>query len=381
MASAAAANDGATAPAPPADAAAQQPTASPAAKKGADKPTQAALVLAAMRPPGAARAPLLVDVGANIADAAYHADRPDVLRRARRAGVAALVVTGCSLEGSRAAAALCDAYNGSAEARAGEYPLLRFTAGVHPHHAKDCVDGETIGALRALAAHPCCAAIGECGLDFCRDLSPRDAQERWFGLQVRLAIELGKPLFMHCRDAGERFAAVLNEAAAEAEAAAGGARAAGSGNGDSGGTPELPVPGVLHCFTGNAQELRECLDLGLHIGITGWVCDERPERGGAELAALLPTIPRDRLMIETDAPYLTPRTILPSKARPHRNEPALLPYVLETVAGALGEEQEAVARRTSAMAAAFFGIAPQDIGLVPETEGDGQLGGVGGGSE
>lgn len=148
---------------------------------------------------------------------------------------------------------------------------------------QNCDDG-TIAALQRLAAHPRCVAIGECGLDFNRNFSPPDVQETWFVRQIELAEALGKPLFMHCRDAGPRFAALLK-------------------------AHRRSVPGVLHCFTGNEDELKQALDLGLFIGITGWVCDDRPERGGAELAALLPLIPDDRLLIETDAPYLTPRCI------------------------------------------------------------------------
>jgi TatD DNase family protein len=350
---AAAAADGAGTAAAPAAAPSPQPQ--PQQQKKKDKPTQSELVLAAMRPPANTPFPPLIDVGVNLADASYNPDRADVLRRARAAGVSAIIVTGCSLKSTRAALAICEGHNDSPEGQSGEYPLMRFTAGVHPHNAKDC-DGETIAELRRLAGHRYCAAVGECGLDFNRNFSPPDVQEEWFAAQVRLALELGKPLFMHCRDAGEKFAAILGEAAAEAA----GAKAGGNGA-SAPSNQKLPVPGVLHCFTGNGQELRECLELGLHIGITGWVCDERPERGGAELASLLPTIPPDRLMIETDAPYLTPRTIQPAKARPHRNEPALLPYVLETVAAALGEEPEAVARRTSGVAAQFFGI-PAELG-------------------
>jgi TatD DNase family protein len=120
--------------------------------------------------------------------------------------------------------------------------------------------------LRELASHPRCVAIGECGLDFNRNFSPPEAQERWFAAQVQLAEELQLPLFMHCRDAGQRFAAILSE-------------------------QRRTVPGVVHCFTGSKEELEACLEQGLSIGITGWVCDDRPERGGAELAALLPLIP------------------------------------------------------------------------------------------
>lgn len=217
---------------------------------------------------------------------------------------------------------------------------------------------------------PLAPSPGECGLDFNRNFSPPDVQIAWFQQQVALAVELNKPLFMHCRDAGAKFAEILSAAGSSSSSSASSGGGSGASNGDAAaaaaageGLPrqrqqqqQLPVSGVLHCFTGNGDELRDCLDLGLHIGITGWVCDDRPERGGAELAALLSTIPRDRLMIETDAPYLVPRTIKPSKARPHRNEPSLLPHVLAQVAAALGEGEGEVGMRTSKVAVEFFGL-------------------------
>lgn len=270
----------------------------------------------------------LIDVGVNLVDHAFDKDRAEVIQRAKAAGVASIVVTGCTAASAKAARELCESVQ--------DFPLF-FTAGVHPHNAKDC-DDSTLADLRQLAAHERCVAIGECGLDFNRNFSPPDVQEQWFAAQVALALELRKPLFMHCRDAGAKFAEVLGAA----------------GFGGSG------VPGMLHCFTGNGEELRQCLDLGLHIGITGWVNDDRPERGGAELAALLPSIPSDRLMIETDAPYLVPRSIQPSKARPNRNEPALLPHVLKAVAAARGESEEQVAQQTTAVACKFFGL-PADV--------------------
>lgn len=235
--------------------------------------------------------------------------------------MAAIIVTGCSVRSSCAARDLVE--------RVSDFPLY-FTAGVHPHNAKDCQE-DTLVALRELASHPRCVAIGECGLDFNRNFSPPDVQEQWFDAQVGLAVELGKPLFMHCRDAGQRVADIL-------------------------GRHVLPAPSVIHCFTGTAEELQEFLRLGMCIGITGWVCDDRPERGGAELAALLPSIPADRLLIETDAPYLVPRTIKPNKSRPHRNEPALLPHVLNTVAASLGKPMDEVARQTTRNACRVFGI-------------------------
>ncbi|GBF91465.1 DNase [Raphidocelis subcapitata] len=304
------------------------------------KPSQGELAAACL-----VRAPApIVDIGVNLADECFDKDRGEVLARASEAGVAAIIVTGCSVRSSEAARALC-------ERHAGPGPELFFTAGVHPHSAKEC-GADTLARLRELAAHEKCVAIGECGLDFNRNFSPQDVQLEWFAKQVDLAIELRKPLFMHCRDAGEAFGRVLRDAAARRAGGAGAGAAAGAAAGS--GVAELGVPGVLHCFTGNGEELKDCLALGLSIGITGWVCDDRPERGGAELAALLKTIPRGRLMIETDSPYLVPRTIKPSKARPHRNEPSLLPHVLAAVAAARGESEEAVARQTTLVAGSFF---------------------------
>eukprot|EP00775_Hariotina_reticulata_P014325 gene14325-51_t len=296
------------------------------------KASQGELVEAVLR-----KSPVpLIDIGVNLVDHSFDKaswDRAAVIDRARAAGVAAIVVTGCTVKSAQAARDLCESVK--------DYPLY-FTAGVHPHNAKDCNDS-TLEELKHLAAHERCVAIGECGLDFNRNFSPPDVQEKWFEAQVALALQLRKPLFMHCRDAGARFAEILT-AAGLSNSHGSQSNAAGS---DS-------IPGVLHCFTGNEAELQQCLELGLYIGITGWVCDDRPDRGGAELAALLPRIPVDRLMIETDAPYLPPRTIVPSKARPNRNEPALLPHVLTSVAAALGQPEEDVARRTTAAARSFF---------------------------
>lgn len=257
-----------------------------------------------------------VDIGANLTHASFRDDLDDVLGRARRAGVGTIVVTGTSVEGSRAALALAE-----------RDPGLYSTAGVHPHEAAHCT-AETVPALRALLASPRVVAVGECGLDFNRNYSPHPDQEKWFVAQLELACELGKPLFLHSRDAHPAFAGIL--------------RAFGA---------RLP-PAVAHCFTGEADELDAYLDLGLHIGITGWICDERR---GRHLLELVRAIPPDRLMIETDAPYLTPRTLRP---QPHgrRNEPAFLPHVLATIAAALGRPVEAVAGETTANAKRFFGL-------------------------
>ncbi len=256
----------------------------------------------------------LVDIGANLTHPAFHGDLPEVLARAVDAGVAQVVVTGTSVQESTAALALSKAHES-----------LFCTAGVHPHHAREC-DATTIPALRMLAQQPKVVAIGECGLDFNRNYSPHPDQEKWFVAQVELAIELKKPLFLHSRDAFPRFPEILKQY-------------------------ELPRS-VAHCFTGEKSELRAYLDLGLYIGITGWICDERR---GAHLLQLVKEVPSDRLMLETDSPYLTPRTMRPQpKAR--RNEPAFLPHVLKTVAHAVGKPPGRVAEETTRNARTFFGL-------------------------
>lgn len=259
----------------------------------------------------------LVDIGANLTDKAFRDDRDDVIARAQAAGVERIVLTGTSVGGSRTAAELAHTMPG----------VLFSTAGVHPHDAKSC-DGQTIGALRELAARPEVVAIGECGLDFNRDLSPRPVQRTWFEAQVDLAIELDMPLFLHERDASAATIEVLRDRRDEIRAA------------------------VIHCFTGTRDELTAYLDLDLHIGITGWICDERR---GTHLHDLVGDIPTDRLMLETDAPYLIPRTIRP-KPKSRRNEPAYLPYVVETIAACLGKTPSEVAASTSAVASKFFGL-------------------------
>jgi TatD DNase family protein len=257
----------------------------------------------------------LVDIGANLTHSAFASDLEEVLARARRAGVAQIVVTGTTVEESRNAAALADSHPG----------VIYATAGVHPHHARECTP-QTITDLRQLAAHPRCVAIGECGLDFNRNYSPHPDQEKWFVAQLELGLELGKPLFLHSRDAHPRFSQII--ASCKVEKA------------------------VAHCFTGAREELKAYLDLGLYIGITGWICDERR---GKHLLELVKAIPRDRLLLETDAPYLTPRDLRPQpKAR--RNEPAFLAHIVQAVARALGRPAEELAADTAANARRVFSL-------------------------
>jgi TatD DNase family protein len=259
----------------------------------------------------------LVDIGANLTHDSFGADRDAVLDRACRAGVAAMIVTGSSLAETRKAIAL-----------ARRHPsLLRATAGVHPHHASGLTDGDA-GLLAALLADPMVVAAGECGLDYFRNFSPPAEQRRAFELQLGLAAQAGKPLFLHQRDAHEDFLAMLRA------------------------HPAAAARGVLHCFTGGPAQLEDCLALGLSVGITGWICDER--RGQA-LREAAPRIPPERLMIETDAPYLLPRTLQPKPAG-RRNEPAFLPAVLAETARCRGESPRALAAATTENACRFFGL-------------------------
>ena len=234
-----------------------------------------------------------------------------------------LLTTGCCLRSSRRAAELTASHGGSHGVE------LFHTAGVHPHNAKQC-DAGTLASLRELHEDPRCLAVGECGLDFNRNFSPPEVQEEWFDAQVALAVELRKPLFLHCRDAGERFVEILSRHV-------------------------LTAPAVVHCFTGGEAELRALVDMGCYLGVTGWVCDERDGRG-EELARLLPLIPRDRLLIETDAPWITPRSIRPSRVRPRRCEPCLLPHVCGRVAEALGVPYAELAELTTRNAERVFGM-------------------------
>ena len=259
----------------------------------------------------------LVDIGANLTHDSFDADREEVLHRAADVGVTRLVLTGSS-----------DASNHSALALARQYPgRLWSTAGLHPHHASDYSD-DLHRSIRSLLDEPEVVAVGECGLDYFRNFSPRDAQRDAFTRQLDLAVESGLPVFLHQRDAHEEFVDIL--------------------------TPRLPElsRAVAHCFTGSEPELRELLDLGLYIGITGWICDERR---GTHLKEIVTLIPEDRLMLETDAPYLLPRSLEP-RPQTRRNEPMWLPEVLRVLAEARGASVEGVAVSTTRTAEAFFGL-------------------------
>jgi TatD DNase family protein len=257
----------------------------------------------------------LIDIGVNLTHDSFDRDRDDVMAAADAAGVRRMIVTGTSIGASRAAADL-----------ARTRPAVLFaTAGVHPHHASE-LEPSSIAALRGLLSDPGVVAVGECGLDFYRDFSSREDQRTAFVAQLELAAEAALPVFLHQRDAHAEFVEIMRSYRA---------RLAG---------------GVAHCFTGGRKELAELLALDLYVGITGWVCDERR---GRELREALPDIPLDRLLLETDAPYLAPRDMRPfPKGR--RNEPAFLRHVAERVATWTNRPIETIARASTENAERLF---------------------------
>jgi TatD DNase family protein len=259
----------------------------------------------------------LIDIGANLTHESFRHDFDAVLARARAHGVVQLVVTGASAQGSRDALALAQAHRG----------VLFATAGVHPHHASD-FDGETEELLRGLHALPEVVAVGETGLDFYRNFSPRDAQLFAFERQLELAAECGKPLFLHQRDAHADFLACLDNVRGRIGRV------------------------VVHCFTGEDAELKDYLDRDWYVGITGWICDERR---GTHLRELVRRIPADRLLLETDSPYLLPRNVKPMPSH-RRNEPMYLAHICAEVARDLGEDVAVTAANTTAAARRFFAL-------------------------
>jgi TatD DNase family protein len=270
---------------------------------------------------------------------AFDRDRSAVVERAEAAGVGTLIITGSSIESSISATAYAAEHT-----EAPTVPNIRLfsTAGVHPHNAKTW-DAASQTALRELVSSPthCIIAIGECGLDYNRNFSPPLAQRKCFEDQLALAAQLGLPVFLHERDAEvstdaeapkgafDDFLSILKQYRAN-------------------------LPGaVVHCFTGGMKELEAFIALDCYIGITGWVCDER--RGG-HLIPLLRHIPADRLLLETDAPYLVPRLPKTIKGKSGRNEPCFLPRIAAFVAEILGKTPEQLAFETSANAKKVFGL-------------------------
>ena len=259
----------------------------------------------------------MIDIGINLANESFNHDRDTVIKDAKEHGVQFMIITGS-----------CPKSNHQAQAIAEQIPLFaRSTAGIHPHHADNVTENTMIDVKNCLS-NPLVHAVGETGLDFFRDISDRRKQQEVFEAHLELAIETQLPLFLHQRESHTTFLPIIKAYRDSISKA------------------------VVHCFTDEKKALFDYLDLDLHIGITGWVADERR---GAHLLPLLPSIPSNRLMIETDGPYLLPRNIKP-KPKSRRNEPKYLKYVVEKMAEALGKNQEQLAQETSQTAIQFFGL-------------------------
>ncbi len=260
----------------------------------------------------------LIDIGVNLTGSAFQSDLDDVVQRATVAGVKQMVVTGTDIAHTEAAIQLAEQYPGQ----------LYATAGVHPHHA-DEYSVQASEALKALCQHKAVRAIGECGLDFNRNYSVSKAQYSAFESQLALAVETGLPVFLHQRDAHDDFVSMIKNAG-----------------------PGLSKA-VAHCFTGSVEEVICYLEMGVYIGVTGWICDER--RGG-DLQQAVKEIPLDRIMLETDAPYLLPRDLPHKPIHSRRNEPCYLPHICQVTAGYMQLDAEELALAASANSRLFFDI-------------------------
>lgn len=261
--------------------------------------------------------PKYMDIAVNLIGSSLEKDIHRVIEDAAAQSVSSMVVIGSDLEESQQAISLCE-----------QFPTqLYSTAGVHPHHASEWRTESAI-LLRSLSQSACVLAIGECGLDYNRDFSPREMQRKAFADQLALAVELNMPVLMHERDAHDDFLAILKEY-----------------------RPQLPAA-LLHCFTGNRQSLDAYLKQDIYLGITGWVCDERR---GQELASIVPYIPDERLLIETDSPYLLPRSMQP-KPKSSKNEPKYLPYIAQYIADLRQQDIDYFSAVTYKNSRTFFGL-------------------------
>lgn len=242
------------------------------------------------------------DCGVNLFSPQFAGEEAPLIAAAQRAGITRCLLISSDLAEGQKNSQFCQQHSGCFS-----------TAGVHPHQA-GLIAADWLEQLEQQLTSPEVVAIGECGLDFNRDFSPRPQQLSVFSAQLALSQRRQLPVYLHERDAFATQVAMLKE--------------------------QPPPAGIAHCFTGDSEQLKTYLDLGLYIGITGWLCDER--RGQA-LQHALAYVPLDRLILETDAPYLTPRTIRP---RPRCNTPALLPAIATEVARLTGYSLQQIAEQS-----------------------------------
>jgi len=279
----------------------------------------------------------LVETHAHLDDHKFDADRDDVIERAIEAGVKQIVTVGVNLRSSRVAVAIAE-----------RYPSVYATVGVQPHDAES-VGPSVLQELRDLALHPQVIAIGEIGLDFYRDLAPRDAQCAAFEAQLKLATETDKPVVIHIRDKKGEIGA-YDEVLTILRTWLSNHPTVQSPNHPTTQPPGSP-PGVLHCFSGDLSIAQVALDLGFYLGVDGPVTYSNAKG----LQSMIAQLPLDRLLLETDCPYLTPQPQRGPRNKPSpRNEPAYLPYIVQKVAELKDVQVSYVARTTTANAERLF---------------------------
>ncbi|MCL9804461.1 TatD family hydrolase [Flavobacterium amniphilum] len=262
---------------------------------------------------------MYIDIGINLINRQFEHDADDIIQDALEEEVSQMILTGTSVRNSQLSAQLAKQYPG----------VLYSTAGIHPHDAKS-FNGESIPALKKLLEQKHVVSVGECGLDFDRDFSPRPVQEKCYAAQLELAVAVQKPLFLHERAAFDRFVGVTKEY-----------------------LPKLPL-GVVHCFTGSLAEAKAYLDMGFYLGFTGSISDVKRF---AHLKEVVNYVPLDKIMIETDAPFMLPKNVPAGQLKKYherRNEPAFLPYVAGSIAQFKGISLDKVAKATTENAERFF---------------------------
>jgi len=261
-----------------------------------------------------------IDIGVNLTGSSFKNDLPQVIERAQLAGVERLIVTGTDVWHSEQAIQLTRQYAS----------ICYATAGLHPHHASE-YSSDLGSELRDMLNHENVVAVGECGLDFNRNFSTRNQQIRAFEAQLEIAIELQKPVFLHQRDAHEDFISIIKSCRQQLSNA------------------------VAHCFTGSISEVNDYLLLDMYVGVTGWICDERR---GLSLQKAVGHIPLDRILLETDAPYLLPRDMQVKPAEKNRNEPCYLPHIAKSVARYMAVEESELITTAYRNTIEFFNLKP-----------------------
>lgn len=255
----------------------------------------------------------MIDIGVNLTHPSLFKDLDNNIAQWQDAGVNQIIAIASDLEESEALIQITQNYN-----------HISHTLGCHPHHADDWHQDSRSILLALIENAPNAIAIGETGLDFNRNYATQSNQINAFNQQIEIATQSNLPLYLHEREAQDELISTLNNHF------------------------DKEVKGVLHCFTGDQSTLKRYLDLGLYIGVTGWICDERR---GQDLQEAIKYIPEDRLLIETDSPFLLPRTLRP---RPKKNHPKFLPHIAEQAALHAGIEPKELIEKSRLNAKRLF---------------------------